>query len=100
MALVLLPILALAVGTTSFTKLCSSLVDDASSLLLGYNTTLTSSTPIPVGSMIVLGAGANEVAFCQVVGSVAYGGNETLNFQLWLPDTSIYERRFMAVGTF
>lgn len=50
--------------------------------------------------MIVLGAGANEVAFCQVVGSVAYGGNETLNFQLWLPDTSIYERRFMAVGTF
>jgi feruloyl esterase len=78
---------------------CLSLVHESRSSLLIHDTTLMSSVHVPIGAMIISGT-ANKVAFCQVVGSVAYGGNETLNFELWLPDISIYEGRFMAVGRY
>jgi hypothetical protein len=92
----------LAFATSSITapapnKSCLSLTDDTQHLLQTFRATLESSTPIPIGGMVVSGV-SNRVAFCEVVASVGYGGNETLNFQLWLPDTSIYEGRFMAVG--
>lgn len=92
----------LAFATSSITSAvpknsCLALTDDARYLLKTWRATLRSSTPIPAGGIVVSGV-SNQVAFCQVVASVAYGGNETLNFQLWLPDTSMYKGRFMAVG--
>lgn len=40
----------------------------------------------------------NNIPFCEVYGSVAYGKNDTLIFALWLPDQADYEDRFLAVG--
>ncbi|CAM1504986.1 Fc.00g106230.m01.CDS01 [Cosmosporella sp. VM-42] len=42
----------------------------------------------------------NEVALCRVVGSILYGpeGNNTLNFELWLPEKSKYNGRYVSVG--
>ena len=75
-----LPLAAWCLVAPSATKSCLSLLDDANNSSLGHGTRLASSTPIPVGAMIVSGV-ANQIEFCQVVGSVPYGENETLNFQ-------------------
>lgn len=40
----------------------------------------------------------NEIAFCEVYGSVSYGNNDTLIFALWLPVSHNYNDRFVAVG--
>jgi feruloyl esterase len=40
----------------------------------------------------------NDIPFCEVYGTIAYGSNDSLVFALWLPDASSYEQRFMAVG--
>ncbi|OHF03684.1 tannase and feruloyl esterase [Colletotrichum orchidophilum] len=40
----------------------------------------------------------NQVAFCRVNGSVPYSENNTVFFEVWLPETSAYNDRFLAVG--
>jgi hypothetical protein len=52
-----------------------------------------------INSTLIL-AYENTSSFCKVLGQVAYGSNDTLNFQLWLPDADSYNGRFMAVGNF
>jgi len=44
----------------------------------------------------------NTFAFCRVIAKIAYGSNanDTLNFEVWLPDPEDYNGRFMAVGKF
>jgi hypothetical protein len=61
--------------------------------------TLINSTLVPRDALNISGV-TNEIAFCQIFGYVTYGRNETLNFQLWLPDERIYEQRFMAIGQY
>jgi hypothetical protein len=78
------------------TQPCSSLALDATSSL-DNGIILINSTFVPIGALSISNT-FNQVSFCQVLGSVAYGGNETLNFQLWLPDEGIYQGRFMRVG--
>lgn len=45
-------------------------------------------------------SGTNNVSFCRVMGRIAYGRqrNDTLNFELWLPDSSDYNERYLSVG--
>ena len=40
----------------------------------------------------------NDISFCEVYGLISYGSSNSLGFTLWLPDSSSYEQRFMAVG--
>ena len=55
------------------------------------------SLSIPNGLTNITG---NKFALCRVTGTIAYGdnGNDTLNFELWLPDKSTYNGRYVAVG--
>lgn len=61
------------------------------------NVTLLNSTLISANNLNLSGT-LNSPSFCRVLGQVAYGSNDTLNFQLWLPDPASYNGRFMAVG--
>lgn len=72
---------------------CSSLVEHGANI--GAN--IQSATLIPSGGLNVSNV-LNNISFCQVVANVPYAPNDTLSFQLWLPDESIYQGRFMAVG--
>lgn len=42
----------------------------------------------------------NSYAICRIVGTIAYGEeqNDTLNFEVWLPDSTGYNGRYMSVG--
>ncbi|KAH8807162.1 tannase and feruloyl esterase [Xylogone sp. PMI_703] len=60
-------------------------------------TTIHNATLVPRGGLNISNV-FNDVAFCQVAASVSYTNKDTLNFQLWLPEESIYQGRFMAVG--
>ncbi|PVI02662.1 tannase and feruloyl esterase [Periconia macrospinosa] len=50
------------------------------------------------GLTIGLTGQANQFPFCRVNAQVAYGNNDTLKFEVWLPDAGSYNKRFMAVG--
>jgi hypothetical protein len=78
---------------------CSSLLLNAVRTLVQHQGTLINSTLVPPDALNISGV-TNEIAFCQIFGYVTYGRNETLNFQLWLPDERIYEQRFMAIGQY
>ncbi|KAN0103452.1 putative feruloyl esterase B precursor [Hyaloscypha variabilis] len=96
-AVVLWPVLSWTWVLPSSTQSCPSLALHAASSAVSSGTTLINSTLVPIGGLNVSNT-VNQVSFCQVLGSVAYGDNKTLNFQLWLPDEKIYQGRFMAVG--
>lgn len=59
----------------------------------GQPTIILNATLIPANSR-----GGNEYDYCQVIGKVAYPSNNTLNFQVYLPEATAYTGRFMAVG--
>jgi feruloyl esterase len=61
----------------------------------GQEITIVNSTLVPANS-----PNKNEYEYCQVIGKVAYASNDTLNFQVYLPDSTAYNGRFMAVGKF
>lgn len=41
----------------------------------------------------------NTATFCRVVGLMPYGPNNTLNFEVWLPENENYNGRYLSVGT-
>lgn len=43
---------------------------------------------------------SNNAAFCRVIGAIPYGPNNTLNFEVWLPDAGIYNERYLSVGAY
>lgn len=43
---------------------------------------------------------SNNATFCRVIGVISYGPNNTLNFEVWLPDTESYNERYLSVGTY
>ena len=75
------------------TRDCSTFAATLAKTFAGQTTTIVNATLIPANS-----TSGNEYEYCQVIGKVAYGGNNTLNFQLYLPDATAYTGRFMAVG--
>lgn len=40
----------------------------------------------------------NALPFCRLASRLAYGSNDSLNFEVWLPDDVEYNGRFLAVG--
>ena len=99
LVLPLLPFFTQAWVLPAPTKDCSKFAGTAALLFPNGNTTLVNSTLVPEGGVEVLNV-TNALAFCRVFGQVSYGGNDTLNFQLWMPDVLAYEGRFMAVGEY
>ncbi|KAH8423685.1 uncharacterized protein LDX57_001442 [Aspergillus melleus] len=40
----------------------------------------------------------NSIPFCRLQGSVAYPSNNSVNFELWLPDNETYNGRYLSGG--
>ena len=60
-----------------------------------YNASLVRIGELNVGTVDI-----NQLALCRVVGYIDYGrtGNHTLNFELWLPERTKYNGRYVAMG--
>lgn len=77
------------------TQNCSTFAQDYSESVASQNATIINSTLILANS-----AAGNNFTFCMVFGQVAYEGNNSLNFQLYLPDATAWTGRFVAVGNY
>lgn len=77
------------------TQNCSTFAESLAKSFASQKVTIMNSTLIPANS-----TSSNEHEYCQLVGKVAYTNNDTLNFQVYLPDATAYAGRFMAVGKF
>lgn len=95
LALWLLP--TTSVAKENFTTQCDSLPSLVVSLANDIG--VIAASYVPTNSLNVSGA-FNQVAFCRVNGSVPYLGNNTVFFEVWLPETVAYNERFLAVGGF
>jgi hypothetical protein len=42
----------------------------------------------------------NHYAFCRVKGHIEYSGNNTLSFELWLPEQESFNERYLVAGRF
>ncbi|KAF7531270.1 hypothetical protein G7054_g9036 [Neopestalotiopsis clavispora] len=74
---------------------CSSLA--ACGTTFGEGVSIINATSIPASGLNVSGT-LNTVSFCRVFAEVAYGDNDTVGFEVWLPDGTQYNGRFLAVG--
>jgi hypothetical protein len=75
---------------------CSSLA--ACGTTFGEGVSIINATFIAASGLNVSGT-LNNVSFCRVFAEVAYGDNDTVGFEVWLPDGTQYNGRFLAVGT-
>jgi hypothetical protein len=56
-------------------------------------------TTIENAELTQLSSSADGIAYCRVSGSVAYGERDnSVRFELWLPEQKFYNNRFMVVG--
>jgi hypothetical protein len=75
------------------TKNCSNFAGAIAKSLAGQQTTIINTTLVPSNS-----TSKNIYEYCLVNAQVAYTRNDTLVFQMYLPDSAAYTGRFMAVG--
>ncbi|EFQ25115.1 tannase and feruloyl esterase [Colletotrichum graminicola M1.001] len=93
LALLLLP--SHALGSANSSTSCDVLPDLIRSSILTLGSVETGF--VPTNSLNVSGT-FNSVSFCRVNGSVPYPENNNVFFEVWLPDTDVYNARFLAVG--
>lgn len=56
-------------------------------------------TTIENAELTHLSSSADRISYCRVSGSVAYGERDnSVRFELWLPEQKSYNNRFMVVG--
>jgi hypothetical protein len=77
------------------TKNCSNFAEAIAKSLAGQQTTIINTTLVPATS-----TSQNVYEYCLVNAQVAYTRNDTLVFQMFLPDAAAYTGRFLAVGEF
>lgn len=76
---------------------CSAL---AATAVLPDPSRVLNATHVPAHALNVTGV-FNAVPLCRVVGETTYaGGNNSVLFEVWLPDAAAYNDRFMVVGKF
>lgn len=92
----MLPFFAAAVAGDEAS--CTALAGNSGSLGLN-GTVLTNSTWVPAGAKNVSGT-FNAAAFCEVAGTVSYPTDNFVVFEVWLPEESEYNGRFLAVGEY
>ncbi|OAG14565.1 tannase and feruloyl esterase [Alternaria alternata] len=89
-----------------FATALSSPVDHDSCTSLRHSADyVVSSSRVNVGGTAEISAVAaqnvtetNAASFCRVVGLMPYGPNNTLNFEVWLPENENYNGRYLSVG--
>ncbi|TLS21423.1 uncharacterized protein PpBr36_10140 [Pyricularia pennisetigena] len=86
---------SLSSRTNSIEKKCPEFAASLSDLPTGSS--VSESTFVPANSVIIDGTN-NSLAFCRIYGKVAYPGNNTVNFQLWLPSKDDHNGDFLVVG--
>ncbi|KAI9730857.1 MAG: hypothetical protein M1834_005575 [Cirrosporium novae-zelandiae] len=74
---------------------CAIFADQIKDVING--TTVTNSSVVAPGEIISSGYW-NNYTLCRVIGSTSYAGGNTVNWELWLPETSNYNGRYLAVG--
>ena len=95
--IVLQPACAATLPNRASSKHCNSLASSVAHL--GLKVTLVNSTFIPKhGLNITSSSTLNAIPFCRVYGTVAYGSNETIHMETWLPDADEYNGKFLAIG--
>jgi hypothetical protein len=76
--------------------------DDACASLTsayGANYTIVNATLVQAGGLEIDGLDStNNLTFCRVFSKMPYGSNSTLNFEVWLPESSSYNGRYLSVG--
>lgn len=80
-------------------------VDDACASLVTGDSYVVSASRIAVDKLAEVPAVAaqnptmsNTKPLCRVVGQIPYGENNTLNFEVWLPEAGSYNQRYLSVG--
>ena len=80
-------------------------VDDACASLVTGDGYVVSASRIAVDTLSEIPAVAaqsptisNTKPLCRVVGQIPYGENNTLNFEVWLPEADVYNERYISVG--
>ncbi|KAH7069862.1 putative feruloyl esterase B precursor [Paraphoma chrysanthemicola] len=78
--------------------------DSCTSLQYGANYVVTSSR-VAIGGIANISAVAaqnltetNTASFCRILGQIPYGPNNTLNFEVWLPEAENYNERYLSIG--
>lgn len=71
-----------------------------SSQVTGLDSVILNSTSVAAGALSIDGVN-NSIAFCRVFASVSYAGsNNSVIYEVWLPDSSYYNGRYLSVGKF
>lgn len=81
---------------------CANFEKNSSDIALSKNVHFNA-TPITLGALNITGvSGSNNISFCRVLGTIMYGAeeNNTLNFEVWLPEPVDYNGRYISVGKF
>jgi len=80
--------------------------DSCTSLRHGVDYVVSSSR-VNIGGIAEISAVAaqnitetNTASFCRVIGLMPYGPNNTLHFEVWLPENEDYNGRYLSVGTY
>jgi hypothetical protein len=82
-------------STLSFQQQCESLV------IRHTTASIANVTYIPPGGYTVNSdnvPATNSISFCRVFGMQPYPTNNTVQFEVWLPDPAAYNERFLVVG--
>ncbi|KAJ6442610.1 LOW QUALITY PROTEIN: feruloyl esterase [Purpureocillium lavendulum] len=60
---------------------------------------ITNTSYVPAGAVSIPGSGAtNTDPFCRLYGTRPYAGNNSVEFEVWLPDRGRYNDRLLVVG--
>ncbi|GME37904.1 tannase and feruloyl esterase [Neofusicoccum parvum] len=66
--------------------------------LQGNDLIVTNATFVDAYALNVSGT-LNVLPLCRLASQLAYGSNDTLNFEVWMPHDVEYNGRYLAVGT-
>ena len=95
----------LAYATSFVAAVPRGSVDDGCASLVTGDNYVVSASRIAVEKLTGIPAVAaqnltisNTKPLCRVVGQIPYGENNTLNFEVWLPEAEDYNQRYLSVG--
>lgn len=74
---------------------CANFASSVQSLPIGseiLNATFYSSNSLNISNVF------NSIPICRVYGQVGYAGNNSVTYEVWLPETGSYNGRFVVVG--
>ncbi|ETS87790.1 hypothetical protein PFICI_01618 [Pestalotiopsis fici W106-1] len=79
--------------TATGSEQCSSLT--ACGISFGEAVSIVNTTSIPASGLNISGT-VNTIPFCRVFAEVSYANNHSVGFEVWLPEGTDYNGRFLA----